>query len=531
MSANNVDMSKIKQVMRMMLQLDARGKRPSNREIGRVTGLYKGTVNDYVRKIEADTMGIEALLELDDPVLERRLCGGNAAYSDPRFDELAAKMDYYHSEMQRKHVTLQLLYEEYRQTVAKPYSYSQFCYHYNQHKVAGQTPSMVLAEQREGGKEMFVDFAGDKMQVVDRQTGEVRDVEIFVTTLPASDYPFAMAVETQRVEDFVKCTQRALAFYGGVPEIIVTDNLKSSIIKSDRYQPEPNKVFEDMCNHYGAVLISTRSAKPKDKALVEDQVKLIYRRVYAALRNRVFFSIEELNEAISEYMERHRQKRMRDYNATRQERFLAIDRPNLRPLPELPFEIKCYAEYTVHHNSHIRLSQDGRWYSVPMGYIGRKVKVIYTPTVLSIYYKGDAIAVHSRLGKERYVTIAEHMPSYYEDYQKCSPARYVDRAMHHSLELGDVMKALFASNPLAPPETFYKSADGLLSLSRTSDAKLFSRACKAALSNGRCTYSFIKKIIDTKGAGLELPQDNGGTFMPGSHSNIRGPEYYSEKYY
>lgn len=530
MAANNVDMGKIKQVMRMLLDTDCRGKHPSNREIGRVTGLYKGTVNDYVKRIEADPLSIEELLKLDDPVLERRLCGGNAAYSDPRFEELSSRLEYLHREMQRKHVTLQLLYEEYCQDVSNPYSYSQFCFHYNQHKVAQKQPTMILAGQWVGGEKMFLDFAGDKVHVTDPETGEIRDMEIFIATLPASDYPFAMALDSQRTEHLVEGTIAALNFYGGVPRIIVTDNLKASIIKADRYQPEPNKVFEDLCNHYGAVLISTRSAKPRDKALVEDEVKLVYRRVLAPLRNRKFFSKEELNAAISEQMWKHRQKRMRDYDATRQERFLAIDRPKLQPLPSVPFEIKCYAQYTVQHNSHIKLTQDGRWYSVPGQYIGQTVKVIYTPAILQVFHRGVEVAIHSRLGKEKYVTKPEHMPSYHEDYRKRSPARYIDQAAHHSIELEEVMKGLFASNPLSPPETFYKSADGLLSLSRKTDRQFFIKVCKAALKYGKCTYAFIKKIIDTKGVGLDL-EPEGIDDGPASHDNIRGPQYYSEKYY
>ena len=202
MSANNTDMSKIKQVMRMMLQRNG-GRHPSNREIGRTVGLYKGTVNDYVRRIEADPIPIEELLELEDPVLERRLCAGNAAYSDERLDYLLERMGHYHKEMQRPHMTLLLLYEEYRKQAPRPYSYSQFCFHYSQHTKAFTPPAMVLTEHREGGREMMVDFAGDKLHIVDMRTGMKRPAELFVATLPASDYPFAMAVESQSVEDFV----------------------------------------------------------------------------------------------------------------------------------------------------------------------------------------------------------------------------------------------------------------------------------------------------------------------------------------
>lgn len=517
-------MSKIKQVMRMLLEVDDRGRRPSNRKIAERTGLYKGTVNDYVKRIEACPLSVRELLELDDPVLERRLCPGSAAYSDGRFEYLASKMDYLHKEMTRPHMTLLQLYEEYREGLANPYSYSQFCYHYNQHSLAAKPPTVVLTEQREGGREIMVDFAGKKLHITDPQTGEKTAVELFVSTLPASDNPFAIAVPTQRVCDFIYACTKSLEFYGGAPKVFISDNLKSAVVRSDRYEPEFNRVCEDFCNHYGMAMMPARALRPKDKALVENQVHLIYQRVYAALRNRVFLSIEELNEAISGLMDKHRQRRMKEYKVTRQERFLAIDKPALQPLPSTPFEIKHYAEYTVRDNSHIRLTEDERYYSVPYRLMGQKVRVVYTPTVLSIYSNGEAVAVHSRLGKERYVTDPRHVPSYYGDYQKQSPDKYVRRAYAVSATLAEVMERLFASNPLAVPETFYKSADGILHLAKTTAPELLEKTCNAALENNCCTYAFIKRVIASKGAGLQSEAEP-ETPAP-RHRNLRGSEYY-----
>jgi len=529
MSAKNTDMSKIKQVMRMLLQRSNGGRHPSNREIGRTVGLYKGTVNDYVRRIEADPLPIEALLELDDPVLERRLCSGNAAYSDERLDYLLERMGHYHSEMQRPHMTLQLLYEEYRAQCPSPYSYSQFCFHYSQHTKASTPPTVVLTEHREGGREMMVDFAGDKLHIIDIKTGEKRPVELFVATLPASDYPFAMAVASQSVEDFILGCRSALESWGGVPLTITTDNLKAAVIKSDRYQPEVNKVFEDFCNHYGMVHTPARAYKPRDKALVENHVRILYNRIYAALRDRVFLSLDELNAAMADLLERHRQKRMRQYEVTRQERFLAVDKPALKPLPPLPFEIKCYGEYRVQLNSHIYLGQDKRYYSVPHHLIGKKVKVVYTPSVLTAYYSGEPVATHYRAGSQRYVTQADHMPSYYNKYQSRSPEKYIAWASSLSQSLGEVMTNMFSSNTLAPPETFYKSADGLLHLARTIDHGLMEQACKAALTYGQCTYAFVNRVVSSKASGLTRPAEEEAPAP--SHSNIRGKEYYCEKFY
>ena len=424
MAAKNIEMSKIKSVLRLHVSTDDRGKHPSNREIAKTLSLYKGTVNEYIRRAKADELPIEELLQLDDPVLERRLCPGTAAYSDRRFDDLSKRMDYIFNEMKRPHVTLQILYEEYCKDVDNPYSYTQFCHHYNQHKKAQKAPTMVLTENREGGKEMMVDYAGDKMQIVNPETGEITKVEVFVATLPASNYDFVLPVQSQKVEDFLLGCSKAMEFFGGVPQCIICDNLKAAVIKSDRYQPTLNRMFEDFCNYYGTVAIPARPKKPRDKALAENLVRNSYTHIYAPLRHELYTSLEELQEAVMEQLMLHNQKRMKQYKVTRQERFLAIDKPRLKELPKLPYEIKCYREYTVKPNSYIQLGQDGRYYSVPYQYIGKRVTVMFTPEWVNIYYNGELLAQHNRkLNKGRYVDVKSHLPSYYGDYQQASPER------------------------------------------------------------------------------------------------------------
>lgn len=298
-------MSKIKQIL--LLHKDGM----SNRKIGERLGLYKETVNKYVNAAKSDSKSIEELIKMEEPELQHRFSAGNAAYSDKRFDALQEDLEYYVRELERRHVTMYLLWEEYRQKHPDGYGYTQFCYHLNQHK-ASADPEVSLPKSnfREGGNELFIDFAGDTMSYVDPDTGEEVKCQIFVACLPASDYGYAMAVPSQKVEDFLHALSSCLRHIGGVPRILVTDNLKSSVARPDRYMPELNVIMEDFANHYGCVTIPARSGHPKDKALVEDQVQIVYRRVYAPLRNKMFHSIRELNTAIAEKMKQHNQKRM-----------------------------------------------------------------------------------------------------------------------------------------------------------------------------------------------------------------------------
>ena len=514
------EMSTIKQVIR--LHMDGM----KNREIARVLGIYKGTVNKYVSKAEADTMSKEELLSLDDPVLERRMNSGKLASPDRRFDELSRRLDHIVSELSRpkSHLTLYQLWKEYSLEVSDHYGYTQFCFHVGQHRKASSL-SFVMSESREGGRELYVDFAGDTMSYVDVASGEVVPMQVFVATLPASDYGFAMAVRSQRVEDFLFALESCLRHIGGAPRIIVTDNLKAAVTKSDRYQPEISRVMEDFCNHHGCSTVPCRAYKPKDKSLVENMVKLVYRHVFAPLRNTVLYSEDELNNAIEEKMSAFNAKRMAQIPCTREERFLATDKPRLGALNPQPFEIRSYTTLKVADNSHFYLGRDRHYYSVPYRLIGQCVKVEYTRTLVAAYHEGEKVALHKRdMRPGRYSTKAEHMPSYYNDYARRSPQRYIDRAAAVSQPLADVVAEIFRRNPSIPPETFYKSCDGLLHLAKTTDRGIMDKACAVALQENACTYKFINNLVRSGCRGVE--RECPDLFRGNDHANLRDSAYY-----
>lgn len=255
-----------------------------------------------------------------------------------------------------------LLWEEYRREYPGGYGHTQFFFHLSQQLVA-RRPSMVL--EHCAAEKLYVDFAGKPLSYVDIQTGEIISCQVFVACLPYSDYSFAMAVKSQSVEDFLYALSCFLAELGGVPKILVPDNLKSAITKASRYEPDVNSVLDDFANHYKIAVVPARVRKPKDKALVENQVKLIYTRIYAKLRNQQFFDLTSLNQAIGEKIREHNQTRMQQKPYCREECFLADERHLLSPLPEQPFELKYYKELKVAKNNHIYLSQDKHYYSVP----------------------------------------------------------------------------------------------------------------------------------------------------------------------
>ena len=284
MAGKITPMSKIKQ----LLQLHRQGK--SKKYIARSLAMSKNTVKVYLEKLKNSKRDINDLLKLEEPELEAWFHSGNPSYkTDERYAHFAGKLDYFINELKRVGVTRQLLWEEYKQEYPQGYSRSQFFFHLSQHLLA-RNPSMVLNHQ--AGEMLYFDFAGKRMSYTNPLTGEIVPCEVFVACLPYSDYAFSMAVESQQVEDFIYALQSCLHAIGGVPKVLVPDNLKSAVVKSHRHEPTINRALEDFANHYGTTVVPARVRKPKDKALVENQVKMIYSRVYAKLRNRQFFDLD-----------------------------------------------------------------------------------------------------------------------------------------------------------------------------------------------------------------------------------------------
>ena len=282
-------MSQIKQLLRLHKKGDGA------KTIARNLGISKNTVKSYLGKLPTIKISIDELLSMEDPELELKFHAGNPAYKDVRFEHLKSHLAYFEKELNRVGVNKKLLWEEYKMDYPNGYEYTQFCHHLKQQLIA-RNPSAIL--EHKPAEKLYVDFAGKKLSYVDRETGEVIWCPVFVACLPYSDYAFVMAVRSQGIEDFLYALACCLSFFGGVPMILIPDNLKSAIIKASRYDPDINRALEDFCNHYNMAILPARVAHPKDKALVENQVKLVYSRIYAKLRNHKFFDLFSMNKAI-----------------------------------------------------------------------------------------------------------------------------------------------------------------------------------------------------------------------------------------
>ncbi len=306
-----------------------------------------------------------------------------------------------------------------------------------------------------------------------------------------------------------------------MPQVVVPDNLKAAVIKADRYEPVLNRVMEDVANHYSFAVLPARPVRPKDKPTVERTVQLIYQRVYAKLRNQVFFSLAELNAAISQTVTALNQTRMQQHSYSRQEKYLAEEKACLKPLPGSGFEIKYYADLTVMANNCIYLARDKQYYSVPFQYIGNKVQIIYTRTLVRIYKGGACIATHQRATGAGYTTAVEHFASTHQHHMRRSPAYYIGKAHEKSASLTRLIERIFEVEKI--PELAFRNCDALLSLQRKTDPLVFEKSCRIAYDNDLMSYKRLEAII-TQCALLDAQNQMAIPFP--KHGNIRGKDYY-----
>ncbi|MFZ1748830.1 MAG: IS21 family transposase [Saprospiraceae bacterium] len=494
----------------------------SIRSIARHLSISRNTVKSYLAKFETLGVSMDALLALDDMQLESRFHPGNPAYSDLRHDILMDHMNDFCRELKDKGVTRHLLWEEYSMVHHPHYSYSQFCYHLEQNLKA-RKPTMVL--NHNAAEKLMIDFSGHKMSYIDRETGEVISCQLYIATLPFSNYIFVKACLTQGLQDFISCTKKCLEFFGGVPQALVTDNLKSAVTKANKYEPDVNETFQKMANHYGTTVFPTRTYKPQDKAMVELMVRNTYTHIKAKLRKTQFFSLTELNEAIEAKTLEFNQRRRQMNLYTREEQFVASEKPLLKALPSTAFDIEYIRQYKIAQNNHFCLTEDKHYYSVPYIYIGKKVKVIYTGTIVKIYYDRTLIAQHVRdnaFGK--YTTSKEHLCSAHQAYLDKSPDYYKHMASKNSTTLHTLISCLFDQKDKYP-EQLYKTCDGLFSLGRKYKySVVFTNACQTAIDQKIYSYVFIKNMLDNNMAGAHAASAENKP-LP-DHSNIRGKDYF-----
>jgi transposase len=515
MPAERVPMRDAREIIRLKFSAGL-----ATREIARRLGVAPSTVRETLKRLSTSGLSWPIAEGLSETELETALYGGRGS---KRGHRLHAEPDWpaIHRELKRKHVTLQIVWDEYIAAHPGGYSYSRFC---ELNRAFEKTLSPTMRQTHAAGERLFVDYAGDGVAVVDRLTGEIRMAQLFVAVLGASSFTFAHASWTQTLPDWIDAHVRALAAIGGVPQLLVPDNTKTAVVKACLYDPQVNRTYAEMAAHHGCAILPARPRKPRDKAKVEQAVLIAERWLVGRLRHRTFHSLAEVNAAIGDLMTGLNEVRpIRRLGVTRRRLLEEVDRPALKPLPTEPYEYAEWKTCRVGVDYHVDVAF--HYYSVPHRFLRAEVEARLTARTVEVFFRGDRIAAHPRGGGNRkHTTLSEHMPSSHRRYAGWT----IERIRADAQKIGPATAALceriLESRP--HPEQGYRACLGIVRLSGHYGAQRLEAAAERALAIGARTYGSVKSILDNhldRRAAATRPTDA----TPIEHPNIRGPRYYN----
>jgi transposase len=513
MATERLSMRQIREILRQKWTLTR-----SHRQVASSLAVSLGTVTGVLRRATHAGLDWPHVQSLTDDALETRLYGAPAT---PGATRPLPDCAYLHTERRKPGVTLELLHLEYLEQHPTGYRYTRFCDLYRRWLARHR---LTMRQDHRAGEKIFVDYAGQRPRIVDPTTGVVTEVELFVGVLGASNYTYAEATRTQRVPDWLGSHQRMFVFFQGVAAAVVCDQLKSGVTVPCRYEPGLQRTYEEFAQHYGTTILPARPGKPRDKAKIEVAVQIAERWILARLRHETFGSLAALNARIWELLTALNSRRMRRYQASRQELFERLDRPVLRPLPTAPF---VYGEWTLARvNIDYHVETAGHYYSVPHALVHERVDVRVTAMTVEIFHHGQRVAAHLRsLARGQHTTLPAHMPKAHHQHREWSPSRLIAWAETVGPQTAALVEAILASRP--HPEQGYRSCLGILRLARRDGPLRLEAACARALAAGARSYRHVDAILKH---GLDrCPVPDAGsvpTARPVVHDQLRGPTYY-----
>jgi transposase len=505
-------MRKIREILRLKWECEL-----SHRQIAESCQVARPTVTEYIERATAVGLSWPLPAELDETSLERLLFPPRSV--QPTTPRPMPNWPTVHEELQRKGVTLFLLWHEYKATHPTGYGYTWFC---TQYQAWAQKLDLVMRHDHRAGEKLFVDYAGQTVPIQDSQTGEVRQAQIFVAVLGASSYTYIEATWSQSLPDWIGSHVRAFEFFGGVPEVLVPDNLRSGVTTAHRYEPELNPTYQDLATHYGVAVIPARSRKPRDKAKVENAVLLTERWIVAHLRRQTFFTLAALNAAIGQALATLNLRPFQKLPGSRHSRFLTLDQPALRPLPPTPYEYAEWKKARVHIDYHVEV--DHHYYSVPYALVRQLVDVRLTAHCVECFYKGQRVSSHRRSSlKGQHTTVTAHMPTAHQAYAEWTPERLVRWAETSGPATAQLVSTILATR--VHPLQGFRSCLGIMRLGKTYGDDRLEAACARALMLQAHSYKSVASILRH---GLDQQPLTPDRVSPPSilHPNLRGPHYY-----
>ena len=519
MANKTIGMIRLKQ----LFKLKAEGK--SIRAIAPLLKVNRETVARYINQAKQLGLDFTVIEKMNEEELQVLFSKVNAykPVDTLKKETLLKWFPYLQKELARTGVDRWVIYQEYITEHPDGYCYNHFCREY---KTWAKTQDVSAIIEHKVGEKLYVDFAGKKLQITDRSTGEIKKVEVFVAILGFSQFTYVQACPSQKREVFIGAVENTLHYIGGVPEVIVSDNLKSAVFKAHRYEPQLNEAFERFALHYSTVIVPARPKKPKDKPRVEGAVKIVYSRIYALIRNQVFFSIEELNETIFKLLVLYNEQIPKHHSSSRRSLLDQIEKNHLKSLPAEKHELCEYLWTKVYKTAHIMLPQDKHYYSVPYELIGKRVKMVYNSETVEIYYNFKRVAMHKRNhnGKGK-TTVKEHLPLNLQFTESINADMLINWAASIGCSTKQVIEKIISERPHF--EQSSRSCLGILSMAKKVGKERLEKACLRALYFGNYGYRTIKNILQKNLDMQPLPKEFEFEYLIGEHENIRGSSYYN----
>ena len=486
--------------------------------------ISRNTIRDYLRSAREYCDDISQVLELSESEFLEVMYPKEQEESASREVDFIKQIGYWITQLPRVGVTKKLLWEEYRKQHETGYGYSQFCERLS--REIGRR-DLTIKMNHKPGEVMQVDFAGAPLRWVDAKSGEVHKCQVLIATMPHTQHSFAVALPSQKVTDFVDGLNQALLFFGKLPKVILCDNLKSFVTKADKYEPDFNELCIQLATHYQLDLQATRVRKPKDKASVENLVSTIYTRIYAPIRDEIFHSLSELNEAITYQLNDHNNRPYQQKHGCRLSEYTAIEYPEMKDLPSDSFEIKKTTRSKVRKDYHVYIGEEKNYYSVPYQYVGRESTIVYTTRTVEVFIGAQRVATHARLlyrNLYRHQTNAAHMPKSHSEWKKArgfNAAYYIAQAE----KIGPATRwaiELVIRSAIHPPQSF-NSCMGILRLANKYSVKRLEQACLRCQKVDKTSYKMLKTILARN---LDQVAEQDDLFSTPEHENIRGPKAY-----
>ena len=512
MANKSISMSKIRQIMKLYTQ--SMGKK----RIAQRLCISKNTVRFYLEAIHRLKTPWEDLQKLSDYELNQRINPPQSLITNPRIQQLFDFFPEMEKQLRKRGMTVRHQYQEFSAQHPETFKETAFYKYYNQWKKK-VNPSMHI--EHKVGDKMYVDFAGATLPYVDTKSGELRKSQVFVAILGWSQYTYVEAMHDQSAEEFITACENALHYFKGAPLAIVPDNLKSAVFKASRYEPELNENFNAFADHYGMAILPARVRKPQDKAHVENMVKLVYQRIYSYMPDGQAMPLKELNDHIWANLHGLNSTLLTGRDRSRLDQW-ALEQPTLQALVAVSYEMRKIKQVTVMKNGHVYLTEDQHYYSVPYEFIGKKLKLQYSRSVVELYHDYELLAQHRRIkSAHTYSTVPEHMPAQHRFVTEWNPAFFLEKARAIDVEVENYIRQVL--NRKTHPEEAYKSCQGILSFSKRVGNGRLIKACKRAHEIGYYNYKTIEDILKKhldKYEDEHLPEN-----MP-AHENIRGGNYY-----